>query len=94
MGKSFVDPSVAGKLLDQIATQQDQPRTSLTDRLSEREIDVLRLLARGFSNADIADRLHLSDGTVRNHVSSILAKLEVPDRTQAAIIAIKHGLDR
>jgi DNA-binding NarL/FixJ family response regulator len=94
LGKSFIDPSIAGKLLDQVATKQELPQTLLTDKLSEREIDVLRLMAHGFSNADIADRLHLSEGTVRNHVSSILAKLDVPDRTQAAIIAIKHGLDR
>ncbi len=93
-GKTFVDPAVAGKLLGQIANQHVQPNSPIRDKLSEREIEVLRLLARGFSNADIASRLHLSDGTVRNHVSSILAKLDVPDRTQAAIIAIKHGLDR
>lgn len=93
-GKTFVDPAVAGKLLGQLANQQEEPHSPIKDRLSEREIEVLRLLARGFSNGDIASRLHLSDGTVRNHVSSILAKLDVPDRTQAAIIAIKHGLDR
>lgn len=93
-GKTFVDPAVAGKLLGQLANQQEEPHSPIKERLSEREIEVLRLLARGFSNGDIASRLHLSDGTVRNHVSSILAKLDVPDRTQAAIIAIKHGLDR
>lgn len=49
-------------------------------------------LAHGFTNADIALRLHLSEGTVRNHISAILAKLEVNDRTQAAILAIQHGL--
>jgi DNA-binding NarL/FixJ family response regulator len=53
---------------------------------------VLRLLARGFSNPDIAAELCLSEGTVRNHVSAILTKLEVSDRTQAAVIAIQHGL--
>jgi DNA-binding NarL/FixJ family response regulator len=93
-GRSFVDPAVAGKILDQIASGREPPDTSLADRLSEREVEVLRLLARGFANSDIADRLRLSEGTVRNHVSSILGKLDVPDRTQAAIIAIKHGLDR
>ncbi len=91
-GKSFVDPAVAGKLLGQVAGQQTQPATLITDKLTEREVDVLRLLARGFTNADIAARLHLSEGTVRNHVSAILAKLEVSDRTQAAVIAIQHGL--
>lgn len=91
-GKTFVDPAVAGKLLQQVADKQAQPSTLLTDRLTEREVDVLRLVARGFNNADIAERLHLSEGTVRNHVSGIFAKLEVSDRTQAAVIAIQHGL--
>jgi DNA-binding NarL/FixJ family response regulator len=91
-GKTFVDPAVAGKLLHQVAGKQVQPSTLLTDKLTEREVDVLRLVARGFNNADIAERLYLSEGTVRNHVSAIFAKLEVADRTQAAVIAIQHGL--
>jgi DNA-binding NarL/FixJ family response regulator len=64
----------------------------ITSKLTGREVEVLRLIANGLSNADIADRLFLSDGTVRNHVSAILAKLGVNDRTQAAVIAIQHGL--
>jgi DNA-binding NarL/FixJ family response regulator len=91
-GKTFVDPSVAGKLLNQVTGTQALPSTLLTDKLTEREAEVLRLVARGFNNADIAERLHLSEGTVRNHVSAIFAKLEVSDRTQAAVIAIQHGL--
>ena len=91
-GRSFLDPSVAGKLIGQVAGQQTQPATLITDKLTGREVDVLRLLARGFNNADIALQLHLSEGTVRNHVSAIFAKLDVTDRTQAAIIAIQHGL--
>ncbi len=91
-GKSFVDPAVAGKLLGHVSGQRTQPATLITDKLTEREVDVLQLLARGFTNADIAARLHLSEGTVRNHVSAILAKLGVSDRTQAAVIAIQHGL--
>jgi DNA-binding NarL/FixJ family response regulator len=91
-GKSFVDPAVAGKLLGQVADRQTQPATLITDKLTKREVDVLRLLARGLTNADIAARLHLSEGTVRNHVSAIFAKLDVSDRTQAAVIAIQHGL--
>ncbi len=92
LGKTFVDPAVAGKLLQQVVGKQVQPATLITDKLTDREADVLRLLARGFTNADIAERLHLSEGTVRNHVSAIFAKLEVSDRTQAAVIAIQHGL--
>ncbi len=92
LGKTFVDPAVAGKLLHQVAGKQAQPATLLTDKLTERETDVLRLVARGLTNADIAEWLHLSEGTVRNHVSAIFSKLEVADRTQAAVIAIQHGL--
>jgi DNA-binding NarL/FixJ family response regulator len=91
-GKSFVDPEVAGKLMGHVASQQTQPQSLITDKLTDREVDVLRVLARGFTNADIAAELHLSEGTVRNHVSAILAKLDVSDRTQAAVIAIRHGL--
>jgi DNA-binding NarL/FixJ family response regulator len=60
--------------------------------LSARELDVLRLLARGLNNADIARRLYLSEGTVRNYVSNVLAKLDVADRTQAAILALQYGV--
>jgi DNA-binding NarL/FixJ family response regulator len=91
-GKTFVDPGVAGKLIDQVTSRQVQPETLLTRKLTEREVDVLKLVARGLNNPEIAERLHLSEGTVRNHVSAILSKLEVTDRTQAAIIAIQHGL--
>lgn len=91
-GKSFVDPAVAGKLMSQLASNQKQPASVLAEKLTERELDVLRLLAKGFNNSDIAGQLHLSEGTVRNHVSAILEKLRVSDRTQAAVIAIRHGL--
>ena len=91
-GKSFVDPVVAGKLMSQIASNQKQPTSLLAEKLTERELDVLRLIAKGFNNNDIAGQLHLSEGTVRNHVSAILEKLGVSDRTQAAVIAIQHGL--
>jgi len=90
-GKSFLDPSVAGKLMNQVASNQTQPASVLAERLTERELDVLRLIAKGFNNSDIAAQLHLSEGTVRNHVSAILEKLGVSDRTQAAVIAIQHG---
>ena len=91
-GKTYVDPSIAGKVLEQATGRQVEPPTSITDKLTGREIDVLHLLAKGLSNADIAEHLFLSEGTVRNHVSAILAKLGVADRTQAAVIAIQHGL--
>jgi len=93
-GNAFVDPAVAGKLLEQAASQQVQQPTQITEKLTDREEDVLRLIARGLTNTEIAQQLHLSEGTIRNHVSAIFAKLDVSDRTQAAIIAIRHGLDQ
>jgi DNA-binding NarL/FixJ family response regulator len=78
--------------LRQASSHQTQPATNITSQLTDREVEVLRLIAKGFSNKDISDRLFLSEGTIRNHVSSILAKLGVSDRTQAAVIAIQHGL--
>jgi DNA-binding NarL/FixJ family response regulator len=91
-GDTHIDPSVGGKLFAHVVQSTGQPSTSIADTLTNRELDVLRLLARGLSNADIAQQLFLSEGTVRNYVSSVLAKLDVPDRTQAAILALKHGL--
>lgn len=93
-GKSYVDPSVVGKLLQHVSSKQEEPQSVLTDKLTTREVEVLRAISHGLSNTDIAARLHLSEGTVRNHISAIFAKLDVTDRTQAAIIAIRHGLDR
>jgi DNA-binding NarL/FixJ family response regulator len=94
MGWNPVDPKVAGKLLDRVAHQpapayQDQKRIS---QLSEREREVLRLLASGLGNSEIAQTLFLSEGTIKNYVSMIFSKLGVTDRTQAAILAIRAGL--
>jgi DNA-binding NarL/FixJ family response regulator len=91
-GKTYVDPSVAGKVLRQASSHHSQPASNITADLTEREIEVLRLIAKGSSNKEISERLFLSEGTIRNHVSAILAKLGVSDRTQAAVIAIQHGL--
>ena len=92
-GKSFLDPTIAGKLMQQVATAPAQSgQAPPVETLSEREREVLRLMALGYSNPDIAQRLHLSAGTVRNYVSSILQKLGVEDRTQAAVVAYQWGL--
>ena len=91
-GQTYVDPAVAGKLFNHIAGTTASIDTSLASTLSAREREVLRLLADGLSNADIAKELFLSEGTVRNYVSSLFVKLGVSDRTQAAVIALKHGL--
>ena len=91
-GRSFIDPAVAGTLLSQAAKAARRPDPVLLGRLSAREMDVLRVLALGLSNSEIAARLFLSEGTVRNYVSTLMDKLEVKDRTQAAIFALRHGL--
>ncbi len=91
-GQTFVDPGVAGKLFAQVARSSSPTDTTIADSLNAREREILKLLARGMSNTEIAARLFLSDGTVRNYVSSIFAKLNVSDRTQAAVIALKYGL--
>jgi len=91
-GKTYVDPVVAGKLFDQVNRGAGLPDSTVVSALSERELDVLRLIGRGLSNAEIAQRLYLSEGTVRNYVSAILTKLEVADRTQAAVLALRAGL--
>jgi len=91
-GETYIDPAVGGKLLAKVAQNPSPGETTVTDELSDRELEVLKLLAQGLTNAEIADRLFLTRGTVRNYVSAILNKLDVEDRTQAAILAIRYGL--
>jgi len=91
-GQTFVDPAVAGKLFTHVARSSVSSQTTLTTSLNTREQEILKLLARGMSNAEIAAQLFLSEGTVRNYVSSLFSKLNVNDRTQAAVIALRYGL--
>ncbi len=91
-GETYVDPSVAGKLFTHVAGTNVAHDTTVAATLSPREREILRLVANGRSNTEIAAALFLSEGTVRNYVSSIFAKLGVSDRTQAAVIALRHGL--
>ena len=92
-GESVLQPSVASKVLAELSRlASDRPATTELARLSERERDVLRLIARGASNKEIAAALFLAEGTVKNHVTNILTKLEVDDRTQAALRARELGL--
>ena len=91
-GSSHIDPAVAGDLLARVAVSEAAAPSAVAASLSDRELDVLRLLGNGMTNASIAESLFLSEGTVRNYVSSILTKLQVEDRTQAAVLAVRHGL--
>ncbi len=91
-GETYLDPDVAGKLLNTVAHQKLTPHSSFQVHLSDRETDILQLMARGLTNADIARELYLSEGTVRNYTSAIFTKLGVNDRTQAVIAALRYGL--
>jgi NarL family two-component system response regulator LiaR len=89
-GESSLAPSIARKVLHELAHPAPQPPT--TAPLTEREIEVLRQVAQGSSNREIASRLGISEATVRTHLSSIFSKLHLASRTQAALYAIKEGL--
>lgn len=95
-GETHLDPSIAGGLLVRLASQptasDDDWSGAIGVDLTDRERETLALLGKGLTNAEIASQLYLSEGTVRNYVSAVLAKLGVHDRTQAAVIAVKHGL--
>jgi len=95
-GESVLQPSVATKLIARVSQLPDPPAVPrpqpLVDPLTERELDVLRAVADGLSNREAAALLFLSEGTVKNHVTNVLAKLGVRDRTQAALRARALGL--
>ena len=95
-GKVQLHPDIARKLMWAVAAQEEPAAgravASLPDELTERELEVLRLIADGLNNREIAARLVISEKTVKTHVSSILGKLHLEDRTQAAVYAFRHGL--
>ncbi len=92
-GDVFIQPEIASRALRELAARDEKPAGGvLPFDLSEREREVLVLLAQGSSNREIAERLHITEGTVKNHVSNILGKLQAENRTQAADIARRHGL--
>ncbi|GAB7232502.1 response regulator transcription factor [Facklamia hominis] len=88
-GESFMQEEVTQKILHQ---EDQQKQGALHDELTKREIEVLQLIAKGYTNQAIADTLFISLKTVKTHVSNILAKLQVDDRTQATIYAFQHDL--
>jgi DNA-binding NarL/FixJ family response regulator len=94
-GESFLQPSIAAKVVAEFSRLADQAPTRpqpLAEPLSERENDILRLVVTGASNKEIAAVLVITEGTVKNHLTNILAKLGVRDRTQAALKAKELGL--
>jgi DNA-binding NarL/FixJ family response regulator len=93
-GESLVSPAIASKVLQRLRATSSSPREAETIRseLSDREIQVLKLIANGKDNAMIAAELHISPKTVKNHISNILMKLQIDNRIQAAVYAVRSGL--
>lgn len=89
--ESVLHPRVAARVVQEIQGVKKEAR-NLAANLSERELDVLRLIAAGHSNAEIAEKLVISEKTVKGHVSNILGKLHTVDRTRAAVYAWEHGI--
>lgn len=90
-GESFLQPSVTTRVLAEFTRLSDQPPANLIEPLSDREREILKLIAKGASNREIAEALFITEGTVKNHVTNILSKLDVRDRTQAALKARALG---
>ena len=93
-GESLISPQIATKVLQQLRAQTADTTAAKTIRteLSERELEVLRLIANGKDNAEIARELFISPKTVKNHISNILMKLQIENRIQAAVYAVRSGL--
>lgn len=89
-GDSSLHPSIALKLIRELNRPSDLPPT--TSPLSEREVEVLKLVAQGLSNSEIAEMMTISERTVGNHIGNILSKLHLANRTQAALYALREGL--
>ncbi|MCD4784322.1 MAG: response regulator transcription factor [Candidatus Eremiobacteraeota bacterium] len=93
-GKSVIHPTVANKMMKQMASREkkDRKKNQINSLLSTREKEVYQLLTKGLCNKDIAAKLFISEATVKAHISSILRKLKVSDRTQAVIAALRLNL--
>jgi DNA-binding NarL/FixJ family response regulator len=94
IGESLVSPVIAAKLLQHLRATSSSPREleSIRSELTDREIQVLKLIANGKDNGQIAADLHISPKTVKNHISNILMKLQIENRIQAAVYAVRSGL--
>jgi DNA-binding NarL/FixJ family response regulator len=96
-GQSLINPSMAGKLLTEFATlarrdEEERPQQVPAPKLTDREMEVLKLIARGMNNRDIAKELFISENTVKNHVRNILEKLQIHSRMEAVMIAVREKL--
>ena len=91
-GEARLHPDIARKLMEQVARRTAPTRESPMENVTERELEVIDLVAQGRSNQEIAKELVISEKTVKTHISNILSKLQLEDRTQLAIYAIKNGL--
>jgi two-component system NarL family response regulator len=94
IGESLISPTIAGKVLERVRAASASPDAAETIRaeLSDREIEVLKLIANGKDNSQIAADLHISPKTVKNHISNILMKLQIDNRIQAAVYAVRSGI--
>jgi len=94
IGESLISSHIAGKVLQRIRAMSTQPQIEqqIRTELSDREIEVLKLIANGKDNAMIAAELHISPKTVKNHISNILMKLQIENRIQAAVYAVRSGI--
>ena len=94
VGESIISSAIAGKVLQQVRATAGSPEAgeAIRAELSERELDVLKLIASGKDNAMIAAELHISPKTVKNHISNILMKLQIENRIQAAVYAVRSGI--
>jgi two-component system, NarL family, response regulator LiaR len=94
LGESLISPQIAAKVLRELRATRPAPHTTdrLRTELTERELEVLRLIANGKDNSQIAAELHISAKTVKNHISNILMKLQIENRIQAAVYAVRSGI--
>jgi DNA-binding NarL/FixJ family response regulator len=92
-GEALLSPSVTRRVIQEVTRHHRRvPHSADLDRLTQRELEVLRLVAEGLTNAEIAAQLYVSEATVKTHTSNVLSKLGLRDRVQAVIFAYKHGL--
>ena len=91
-GESFIQPNMTRELIYEFNRLSENKKKTNTSPLTKRESEVLKYITEGYSNSEIASKLMISEKTVKNHVSNILRKLDVLDRTQAAVYAIKNNL--